>query len=118
MRIIAFNRRGYVGSTPYASEELESLKTKNVAVDSKFLRDRGLEIAKLLIWTVQELQIPSVSVKGGGITLMGWSIGNITTMAMLRSLPTFPEGVRNVVVKYLRNFIVYGVSFLPHTIPH
>lgn len=88
------------------------MKTKDVAVESNFMRERGLEMAKFLVWLVENLDIPPVSAQGGGIALLGWSIGNVTTMAMLRFLPTFPNEVRDVVISYLRAFIVYGASFV------
>ena len=82
-----------------------------------FLRDRGLEIAKLIVWAVQALHIPPPTAKGGGICLMGWSVGNITTSAMLRFLPTLPEDVKITVAEYLRHFLLYGGSSLfRHTV--
>ena len=106
LRILAFNRRSYPGSSPFTAAELAALKSKDVATLSAFFRCRGLELAKLLSWAVRELHIPPRKASGGGFALMGWSLGNIITMALLRFLPEFPEDLEAIMVAYLRSLII------------
>ena len=108
MRIVAINRRNYRGSQPLRPSEVGPLEKKDFASETSFLRDRGREIAEFIKWMVDTLKIPAPTAEGGGVAVLGWSIGNVTTMAMLRFLPTFPGDIRNVVAKYLQSFIVYG----------
>lgn len=82
-----------------------------------FLRDRGLEIARFLVWVIRELQIPPISQSGdeGGLALLGWSLGNITTLAFLSNLRTYPRDIVETLEPYLRTFVMYGTSqFLWH----
>lgn len=113
LRILAFNRRSYPGSSPFTPDELDALKSKDAVTLSSFFKCRGLELAKLVVWIVRELRIPlprAGPAGGGGLVFIGWSMGNIITMAFSRFLSEFPEDVKTIVVAYLRGLIVYGPS--------
>lgn len=58
LRIIALNRRDYEGSTPFTAAELDDLLSDNDAKHRQFLQARGLEIARFLVWVIDELKIP------------------------------------------------------------
>ena len=77
-----------------------------------FLRDRGLETAYFLKWIIDEMKIPRASEDGkaGGLALMGWSLGNATTIAFLRYLKTYPSELVAALEPYLRTFFIYGNS--------
>ena len=91
-RFIAVNRRGYPGSTPFTEDELAIGHSSDLASQSSFLRARGLEIGELLVYLIDTLALPPIIDEGhgGGISVMGWSLGNITTMAFLRFFPEYP----------------------------
>ncbi|EJD01416.1 uncharacterized protein FOMMEDRAFT_111212 [Fomitiporia mediterranea MF3/22] len=109
LRIIALNRRDYTGSTPFSQAELQVLKDGTDSEKHEFMRARGLEIAKFLVWVIKELKIPRASEDGtaGGLALLGWSLGNITTIAFLGNLSSFPEDIVQTLEPYLRTFIMY-----------
>ncbi|KAI5122824.1 hypothetical protein M0805_003119 [Coniferiporia weirii] len=103
VRIIALNRRDYVGSTLLAPAELALLHDKNASDSHKlFLRARGLEIAHFLVWVIDELKIPE-----GRLALAGWSLGTVTTLAFLRHLPSFPEDIIKKLEPHLKTFFIY-----------
>ena len=109
LRIIALNRRDYVGSTPYSPAEL-SVLTAGDDEHFAFLHARGLEIARFLVYVVKELKIPPVSAdkKEGGLAVLGWSLGNVTTLAFLSYLKTYPSEVIQALNSYLRSFFLFG----------
>lgn len=63
-----------------------------------------------MVWVVNELNIPRASEDGtaGGLALLGWSMGNITTMAFLGNLKTYPDDVVQNLEPYFRTFFMYG----------
>ncbi|THH03632.1 hypothetical protein EW145_g6133 [Phellinidium pouzarii] len=103
IRVIALNRRDYVGSTPFTPNELALLYSKDEEKQKQFLHDRGLEIARFLVWVIDELKIPE-----GRLALAGWSLGSITTLAFLRHLPSYPEDIISKLTPYLKTFFIYG----------
>ena len=77
-----------------------------------FLQARGLEIARFLAWVIREKKIPRASddKKEGGLAILGWSLGNLTTMAFMRYLNTYPSDVLEALRPYLRTLFIYGAS--------
>ena len=113
LRIIAINRREYTDSTPLNEDDLSLLFSSDAEDHKQFLRSRGLEIARFLAWVISELRIPAVNpqgeeASGGGLALLGWSLGSITTLAFLRHLPSFPKDLVDKLAPYLKTFIMYG----------
>ncbi|KAI5117179.1 hypothetical protein M0805_008158 [Coniferiporia weirii] len=113
VRVIALNRRDYIGSTPFSQTELESIFGTDRNTHVEFLRARGLEIARFLVWVISEKMIPRASADGltGGLALMGWSLGNLTAMAFLRHLGTFPSDIINTLEPYLKTFFIYEAGY-------
>ncbi|KAI5122826.1 hypothetical protein M0805_003121 [Coniferiporia weirii] len=122
LRILALNRRDYVGSTPYTPAELAALASDSAPVHAAFLRARALEVARFLVWAVSVLGIPRAGAGkdkdkdkdggdgrrgGGGLALLGWSLGNVTTLAFLGHLAALPPDVRAALEPYLRWFFIY-----------
>ncbi|EJD04688.1 uncharacterized protein FOMMEDRAFT_27031 [Fomitiporia mediterranea MF3/22] len=109
LRIIALNRRDYVGSTPFSSAELEALNNSDVEAQVAFLKARGLEIARFLVWVITEKKIPTASADGkeGGLAVLGWSMGNLTTMAFMRHLNAYPRDLVESIRPYLRALYIY-----------
>ncbi|KAI5117099.1 hypothetical protein M0805_009726 [Coniferiporia weirii] len=123
LRVIAFNRRDYAGSTPFSPAELSTISGTDTSVHDDFLRARGLEVARFLLWVIQEKQIPRASADAdgaqGGLALLGWSFGNVTTIAFLRHLHSFPRDIVDALAPYLRTFFIYeaGSTALGYAIP-
>ncbi|EJD07796.1 uncharacterized protein FOMMEDRAFT_150347 [Fomitiporia mediterranea MF3/22] len=113
LRIIALNRRDYVGSTPFSKSEIAQLDTTDEPKHQQFLYDRGREIAYFLLWVINELKIPPArnDGKSGGLALLGWSLGNITSFAFLANLARYPMEVVETLDAYLRHFFVYEAVF-------
>jgi len=104
------NRRDYAGSTKYTDDDLKDLNEGNAS----FMERLGTEVAHLLIWFADTHKVPKVSAdrKTGGFSVMGWSMGNATPMALL----AYPEFVgREAYAKlepYFRQLILYDPPFL------
>lgn len=81
------------------------------ATQEAFLSDRGLEIAYFLVRLIKEKAIPKIDKGGGesgGIVLLGWSLGAITTLAFLANMWSYPSEIQETLKSYLRAFLVYG----------
>lgn len=112
LRIIALNRRDYVGSTPFSKTELDDLHCDDVDRLNAFMRMRGLEIACFLVWAIRELELPLKDSFGNpSVTLVGWSLGNITTIAFLRHVASYPPEIIQILEQYLGNFYIYDFAF-------
>lgn len=91
-RVIALNRRDYVGSTQFSQEELNIVNSKDPNELREFLKDRGCEILLFLNWVVEHKAVPCAREGGkGGIALLGWSLGNVTTLSMLAFLKEYEK---------------------------
>lgn len=109
LRIIAVNRRDYVGSSPFSQTELDDLHCDDVDRLKAFMRMRGLEIASFLVWAIRELELPLKDALGRpSLSLIGWSLGNITTIACLCYAASYPPDVIETLEKYLGDFYIYG----------
>ncbi|KAH8114765.1 Alpha/Beta hydrolase protein [Phellopilus nigrolimitatus] len=109
LRIIALNRRDYAGSTPFSDAELDVVRGKDDHAHKDFLQKRGLEIARFLVWVISEKKIPRTSEDGtlGGLALLGWSLGNATTLSFLAHLDSYPREVIIALEPYLKTFFLY-----------
>ncbi|KAH8114770.1 hypothetical protein DFH11DRAFT_1593365 [Phellopilus nigrolimitatus] len=121
LRVIALNRRDYSGSTPFSDPELDVINGKDDNAHRDFLRKRGLEIAHFLVWVISEKEIPHASEDGssGGLALLGWSQGNVTTLPFLAHLDSYPHEIITTLEPYLRTFILYDIPnrFLGYSMP-
>ncbi|KAL5476944.1 hypothetical protein ACEPAI_3130 [Sanghuangporus weigelae] len=124
-RVIAFNRRDYVHSTPYSEADLNVLAVKDEDAHSQFLHARGLEIARFLCWVIAELKVPKANFRentvspSDGLVVMGWSLGNLFTNAFIAYLDSCPLDVIEALKAYLRSLIIYAPPsmFLGYAIP-
>ena len=113
-RVIALNCRDYVHSTPFSDAELGVLAGQDEDAHSQFLRERGLEIAKFLYYVITELEVTRRASSGGnatssgGLVLMGWSLGNLFTVAFIAHLSTYPPEVTMTLEPYLKSLVIYG----------
>ncbi|KAL5532279.1 hypothetical protein ACEPAF_5848 [Sanghuangporus sanghuang] len=123
LRIIAINRRDYTGSTQLSDADIALLFSSNTEDHKQFLRSRGLEIARFLAWVIDELKIPPAAsqrdgARDGGLTLLGWSLGSITTLAFLRHLSSFSKELVDKLAPYLKISIIYDSSYATLGYPH
>ncbi|KAH8114764.1 hypothetical protein DFH11DRAFT_1508701 [Phellopilus nigrolimitatus] len=110
LRIIAPNRRDYAGSTPFSDIELDVLNGKDDHAHMDFLQKRGLEIARFLVWIISEKKIPQSNGTSGGLALLGWSLGNVTTLSFLAHLGSYPQEIIATLEPYLRTFCLYDIQ--------
>ena len=132
MRLVTLNRRGYAGSTPFSEEETSLIdpmasdtssedETPSATARSNrvvsghymtFLQQRGAEMARFLAWFIEKERIPpqfkDAGRTSGGISLLGWSLGNVTTLSMLAFASTLDPGLMKKLEPYLRKVIIFG----------
>jgi hypothetical protein len=78
------------------------------------MQQRGAEIARFLVWFIENQQIPPRSNHNtdgrasGGISLLGWSLGNATTLSMLAFANTYDPGLMKKLEPYLRKVVIFG----------
>ncbi|KIJ29430.1 hypothetical protein M422DRAFT_208887 [Sphaerobolus stellatus SS14] len=125
IRLILVNRRGYPGSTPFKPEETAGFdaplnKDENSAQSppsslvriqhyTSFLQQRGVEMARFLVKFIDIEKIP-VKAEGraiGGISLMGWSLGNVISLSMLAYANTYDPVLIKKLEPYLKKIIIY-----------
>lgn len=69
-------------------------------------------MARFLVWFIDNERIPprsdNASRASGGISLLGWSLGNATTLSMLAFANTLDPGLMRKLEPYLRKVVIYG----------
>ena len=110
LRVIAIYRRDYAPSSLFTDQELADLGSDDSTKHKAFQQARGLEIARFLLYVIKDLKIHPISDDGktGGLGLLGWSAGNLTTLAFLRNVDTYPSDIPPILEKYLSGIILYG----------
>ncbi|KIM92126.1 hypothetical protein PILCRDRAFT_57414 [Piloderma croceum F 1598] len=106
VRLVVLNRREYSGSSKYTDAEIDDL----VSGRKSFFEQLALEVTHFLLWFVQTYNIPRISNNGksGGLAIMGWSIGSITSLAVLGQPEVIPEASYRTLEHYLREMILFG----------
>lgn len=112
VRLVALNRREYRHSTPYPRSEIEALANASEEELAKWYRLRGLEFATFMYKFVAENGCPApngaTGAKGGGIGLMGWSLGGGFACMPIAYLDTYPPTIRDFFKRYFRAVIFQG----------
>ena len=106
LRVICLSRREYAGSTPYSADELKTIHHGSDAERTNFLNNEGILIALFIDGIIQSLSLP----KKGGVTVAGWSLGNLFTIAMRASIDDLPDNTKQRLKEYTRGFVVFGLS--------
>ncbi|KAI0072577.1 hypothetical protein K474DRAFT_1711474 [Panus rudis PR-1116 ss-1] len=122
LRIITLNQRGFVSSTPLSAPELAQLTSNSQNERLRYLKNRAREIAKFLIWIIENENIPPFycsdgvpvavgrirSDLRGGVSLVAWSSGNHL------ALPFFAYGreflsthEQSLLGRYVRSYVMY-----------
>jgi hypothetical protein len=70
----------------------------------------GLEVANFLMWFAETHKIPVINEDGtaGGFDVLGWSMGNATTLALLAHPEVIGKATYQNLEPYVRRFILYG----------
>jgi hypothetical protein len=94
------------GSTPHTEDELEDIK----AGRGIFLQRLGLEVANFLLWFAETHKVPMISddKKSGGISVMGWSLGAVSPLALLGHPDVIPKESKQQLALYLRQALLYS----------
>ncbi|KAH9937694.1 Alpha/Beta hydrolase protein [Fomitopsis serialis] len=108
MRLVAVNMRDYRGSTPYTDTDIEALGSDDPERQQSMIRARGLEIASFLVWFVRKENIPAYAADSGtgGLSLLGWSWGNVVTMAFMAQASELSKDTRCLLDVYMRSLII------------
>lgn len=104
-RIICVNRRGYPGSTPYTANELKVLHHGSDDERLAFLQEEGFLLGLFIDGLITTHSLP----KQGGVSIAGWSMGSIYTLALRSALVYFPHHIRLRLKAYLKSFIIWGL---------
>ncbi|KAL1718168.1 hypothetical protein EV715DRAFT_291442 [Schizophyllum commune] len=102
VRLIAVNRRGYPGSSPYNAAELDNLEHGTLEERAAIYRDEGHHYAHLLDALVQDRTIGA-----GGAALVAWSIANAHLSATIAAVHELPDAVRERLRKHVKAFIYF-----------
>ncbi len=113
VRFIALNRRHFPGTTPLSLEELVITQTGGTDDSEReaLVEARGHEIALFINTFIQKFNLPSIS-SGGGVALLGWSLGATFAPIVISSIDTLPLDVRRRLSDYMRSLILYGTPLL------
>ncbi|KAF8798351.1 alpha/beta-hydrolase [Phlegmacium glaucopus] len=103
LRVICLSRREYQGSTFYSTDELRAIHHGSDDERAKFLQDQGVLIALFVDGLIQTLSLS----KKGGVTVAGWSLGNVFTIAMRASIGYLPDDSKQRLNAYTRRFIIF-----------
>ncbi|KAK0183634.1 hypothetical protein F5146DRAFT_179242 [Armillaria mellea] len=108
VRFVAFNRRHFPGTTPLSPEELVIIQTGGTDDSQRevLVEARGHEIALFIDTFIQKFNLPSIS-SGGGVALLGWSLGATFAPIAISSIDTLPEDVRRRLSEYMCSLILY-----------
>ncbi|KAG7442250.1 uncharacterized protein BT62DRAFT_442547 [Guyanagaster necrorhizus] len=110
VRFVALSRRPFPGSTPYSVEELDILQSadNDDAQRGAFLEARGHEIAVFIDTFIRKFNLPPISsCGGGGVALLGWSLGTALVSLAISSVGTLPEDIQKRLERYVRSVILY-----------
>ncbi|EMD39248.1 hypothetical protein CERSUDRAFT_47214 [Gelatoporia subvermispora B] len=119
IRLVAINRRGYLGSTPYTFDELEAFQRDDTAKEA-FVRSRGLEMALFVDQFIQEHQLPPISVDGkaGWVAVLGWSMGSSFALCAVAHSDALPPESSARLQSHLRTLILLDPPAVPLGMSH
>lgn len=104
-------RRNYAGSTPFTEDELKVVNGGSEEEKTAFVVNRGVEhltfIDKFLAEKHVPLQ-PSQDGKPGGVAILGWSLGNVETLAAFANLKATAPDVQVRLAPLIHTLILHG----------
>jgi hypothetical protein len=113
MRLVCLNRRDFPGSTPYSKDEIAMLREGNDAETFRQFRSaRGHELGRFIASIVETEHLPPPRQRHngveGGVVLLGWSLGNSFTNAMLAHMRSMDATSVAVIQEYVHTYVVFG----------
>lgn len=104
------NRRDHRGSSPFTETELEELKHGK----QSFLDDIGKSLYDFLSHLIETERIPKISSdrQSGGIVILGWSAGVISSLTLLQNPDLLDSKDYTVLQEYIRDLIFEGSWFI------
>ncbi|KAH9933383.1 uncharacterized protein B0H18DRAFT_983406 [Fomitopsis serialis] len=108
LRIVAINRRGFGGSTPVSEQSAKLLITGTDAEKLKVSDQLCSEIGYFVDAFVQREDIPPISSdrQGGGLALLGWSLGTRYVTRAIADIGSYPPEIRARLARYVRALII------------
>ncbi|KAK7041889.1 hypothetical protein VNI00_008864 [Paramarasmius palmivorus] len=103
LRIVALTRRGYTGSTPYTDSEMQGFQEGT----REALEGLAVVLVAFMKAFVEKEKIPS----SGGIAIMGWSIGNLTTMSLFSNPDGLDPDTKSFLEVHLKHIILYDPPY-------
>ena len=105
LRIISVNRRGYPGSSSFSEAELRVINEGTATERETFILQEGVLYCRLIDRLIEELSLP----KEHGLTVAGWSMGNIFTLALMTAVARLPEDASAKLKAYVRRVLLWGM---------
>ena len=78
-------------------DELKTIHHVSEAERADLLHNEGILIALFVGELIQSLSLP----KKGGVTVVGWSLGNLYTIAMCASINDLPDNSKQRLKEYM-----------------
>ncbi|KAG7091582.1 hypothetical protein E1B28_010604 [Marasmius oreades] len=109
LRVVVVNRRDYRGSTPFTDSELEEVRQGNPI----FLERLAVHLVMFLKQFIEKENIPVITDnrKGGGLAIMGWSLGALTAIAPFSNPDLYDEETRVILERYVKGLILYDPAY-------
>jgi hypothetical protein len=106
VRLVIVNRRDYSGSSKYTDDEINDL----LAGRKSFMERLALQVTYFLQWFIRVHNTPCISSdrKSGGLVIMGWSLGNATSLSFLGHPDVVPQESYQELVPFLKRIIIFG----------
>ncbi|KAJ7174608.1 Alpha/Beta hydrolase protein [Mycena filopes] len=102
LRIICVNRREYPGSSPFTPAELTVFASGSDAERAAILAEQGHDLALFTAALIAELNLP----EGGGVALVGWSMGTIFLLSLVACINTLPADTKALLTGFVRSVIL------------
>ncbi|KAG6811100.1 hypothetical protein H0H92_008988 [Tricholoma furcatifolium] len=111
LRIIAFNRRQYPGSTPYNEAEQRVILSGSLEERTAFMKEEGNLGALAIDRIIQDLNLPQQ------VAIAGWSLGVVFAISMYGAITRVPTDVAARLKTYVKSFILLEPTAWPLGIP-
>ena len=105
-RLVLVNRRDYRESTELSESDYADISNENATATDLllFMRKRALEIANFIASFIRDEKLE------GDVGLLGWSYGNMTTLAFLANLDGLDPDAYRILEAHFTSVILWGVT--------
>jgi pimeloyl-ACP methyl ester carboxylesterase len=111
IRVVGVNRRDYGGSSPFTTEDMDTIINGATSARDLLVKSMGIELLNYIDIFIQQHDIPVISSDGnsGGIALVGWSLGTILTVPAIANIDAIAADARSRISSRLRAYIMHGM---------